>query len=88
MLSSNLRQNFCYLKAIYILSFTLSSKNNITYSKNKQKNKRVSVHEIIRLIIMEMKMKMKNTSHRYNIKLDLELDMGTNIVNIKIVSVG
>ena len=31
-------------------------------------------------------MKMKNRLHRYD-KIDLGLDMGTNIVNIKIVSV-
>ena len=35
--------------------------------KNKQKNKCVFIHEIIRLIIMKMKMKMKNRSHRYDI---------------------
>ena len=35
---------------------------------------------------MKMKMKMKNRLHRYD-KIDLGLDMGTNIVNIKIVSV-
>ena len=32
-----------------------------------QKNKRISIHEIIRLIIMKMKMKMKTRSHRYGI---------------------
>ena len=32
-----------------------------------QKNKRISIHEIIRLIIMKMKMKMKTRSHRYRI---------------------
>ena len=46
---------------------TLSSKNNMTYSKSKQKNKCVCIHEIIRLIVMKMKMKMKNRSHRYDI---------------------
>ena len=35
--------------------------------KNKQKNKCVCIHEIIRIIIMEIKMKKKNRSHRYNI---------------------
>ena len=35
--------------------------------KNKQNNKCVCIHEIIRLIIMKMKMKMKNRSHRYDI---------------------
>ena len=33
---------------------------------NKQMNKCVCIHEIIRLIIIKMKMKMKNRSHRYN----------------------
>ena len=32
-----------------------------------QKNKRICIHEIIRLIIMKMKMKMKTRSHRYGI---------------------
>ena len=45
-------------------SFTLSSKNNRTYSKNKQKNKYVCIREIIQLI---KKMKKKNQSHRYDI---------------------
>ena len=35
--------------------------------KNKQKNKCVYIHDVIRLIIMKMKMKMKNKSHRYDI---------------------
>ena len=49
-------------------SSTLSSKNNRTYSKNKQKNTCVCIHEIIRFIIMKMRIKMKNRSHRYDIK--------------------
>ena len=48
-------------------SSTLSSKNNRTYSKEKQKNKNSCIHEIIQLIIIKMKMKMKNRSHRYDI---------------------
>ena len=48
-------------------SFTLSSKNNRIYSKNKQKSKCVCIHEIIRFIIMKIKMKMKNRSYRYDI---------------------
>ena len=48
-------------------SSTLSSKNNRTYSKNKQKNKCVYIHKIIQLITMKMKMKKKNRSHRYDI---------------------
>ena len=35
------------------------------FLKNKQKSKRVFIHEIARLIIMKMKMKMKNRSQRY-----------------------
>ena len=48
-------------------SSMLSSKNNRTYSKNKQTKKCVCVLEIIRLIIMKMKMKMKNRSHKCDI---------------------
>ena len=48
-------------------SSTLSSKNNRTYSKEKQKNKNSCIHEIIQLIIIKMKMKMKNRSPRYDI---------------------
>ena len=36
-------------------SSTLLSKNNVTYSKNKQKNKCVCIYEIVRLIIFENK---------------------------------
>ena len=35
--------------------------------RNKQKNKCVSIYEIIRLIIVNMKMKMEKKSHRYDI---------------------
>ena len=35
--------------------------------KNKQKNKCVFIHKIIRLIIMKMKIKMKNRSYRDDI---------------------
>ena len=41
-------------------SFTLSS-------EQKQKNRCVCIHEIIRLIIMKLKMKIENWSHRYDI---------------------
>ena len=44
-------------------SSTLLSKNNRTYSKNKQNNKCVCIHEIIRLIIMKMKMEMKKITY-------------------------
>ena len=46
-------------------SSTLLSKNNMAYSKNNQKNKCVSFHNIMWLIIMRMKMKKKILSHRY-----------------------
>ena len=48
-------------------SSTLSSKSNRTYSKSNQKNKCVSIHEIMCLSIMKMMMKMKNRSHRCDI---------------------
>ena len=48
-------------------SFTLSSKDNGTYCKNKQKNKCVCVREIMRLFIIKRKMKMWNRSHRCDI---------------------
>ena len=35
--------------------------------KNKENNKFVCIHRIIRLIIRRMKMKLKNRSHRYDI---------------------
>ena len=35
--------------------------------KNKQNNRCICIHEIIRLLMMKMKMKMKNRSHRYKI---------------------
>ena len=37
--------------------------------KNKQNNKCVRIHEIMRLIVMKMNMKMKNISHIHDIKL-------------------
>ena len=40
---------------------------NRTYSKNKQKNKHVCIHEIMQLIIMKMKTKMKIDSRKYGI---------------------
>ena len=43
-------------------------------------------HEIIRLIIMKIKMKMKKRSHRYDINRPRSRDMGTNVVNIRAVS--
>ena len=48
-------------------SSTLSPKIIGHVLKNKQKNKCVCIHEIIRLIVIKMKMKMKNRSHRFDI---------------------
>ena len=79
---ANAKQNpeaeFLLFKNCSYSSSTLSFKNNRTYSKNKQKNKCVCIHEIIRLIIMKMKMKI-NRSQRYNINRHRSR-MDTNIV--------
>ena len=40
---------------------------NRTYSKNKQKNKHVCIHEIMQLIIMKMETKMKVDSRKYDL---------------------
>ena len=60
---ANAQQNpetgFLQFENYSCFSSTLLSKNNGTYSKNKQKDKCVCIHEVIRLIIMKMKMKMK-----------------------------
>ena len=53
-------------------SSTLLSKNNRTYSKNKQNNKCVCILEIIWLIIMKMKMKMKK-DHIYRTFMSLSI---------------
>ena len=66
MLSNNLRLKFCYLKTIRILHPCYHPKMIGHVLKNKQKNKCVCIHDIIRLIILNMKMKMKNRSHRYD----------------------
>ena len=55
------------LKIVHILHQPYHPKVIGHILKNKQKNKCVCIHEIIRLIIMRMKMKMKNRSHRYGI---------------------
>ena len=62
-----MRLNFCYLKIIHILHLNYHPKTIAHILKNKQKNIRVCIHEIIRLIIMKIKMKMQNRSHRYDI---------------------
>ena len=67
ILSNTLRLNFCYLKIIHILHERYHPKIIRNILQNKQKNKCVCIHEVIRLIIMKMKMKTKNRSHRYDI---------------------
>ena len=52
----------------YSHSSSILSPKKIGYIlKNKQKNKCICVHKIMRLIIMKMKMKIRNESHRYDI---------------------
>ena len=86
MLGKTLCMNFCYLKIIHILHPHYHPKI-IEYILENPKRASVSVfHEIIRLIIMKIKMKMKNTSHRYDINRPRSGDMGTNVVNIRAVS--
>ena len=67
MLSNTLRLNFYYLKIIHTLHLRYNPKIMGHILKNKQKNKCVYIHEIMRLIIIKRKMKMKNRSHRYDI---------------------
>ena len=67
MLSNTLRPNFWLFKIIRILHPLCQSRIIGNIPKNKEKNKRISMHEIIRLIIMEMKMKIEKWSHRYDI---------------------
>ena len=62
MLSNTMRLNFCYLKIIYILPPRLYPKIIGHILKNKQKNKCVCFHEIMRLIIIKMEMKMERRS--------------------------
>ena len=66
MLSNTLGLNFSYLTIIHIPRPRYHSKIRRHILNNKQKNKRVFILEITRLIMMKMKMKMKNISHRYN----------------------
>ena len=85
MLSNTLRLNFCYLK-IQVIHSHYHPKKLGHILKNKQKNKCVCIHEIVRLIIMKMKVKMKSRSHRYDMNKPI-LDMDTNIVNVKCIDV-
>ena len=63
LLSNNPTLKFCYLKIVHILHQCYHPKVIGHILKNKQKNKCVCIHHIIRLIIM----KMKNGSHRCSI---------------------
>ena len=65
MQSNTLRLNFSYLTIMHILHPRYHPKIIAHTSKNKQKSKRVFIHEITRLTMMKMKVKMKDRSHRY-----------------------
>ena len=68
MLRNTLKLKFCYLlKTIHILHQHYYPEIIGLILKNKQKNKRVCIHEIIQLITTKMKMKLKNRSYRYDI---------------------
>ena len=73
---ANAQQNsetgFLQFENYSCFSSTLLSKNNRTYSKNKQNNKCVCILEIIWLIIMKMKMKMKK-DHIYRTFMSLSI---------------
>ena len=64
MLSNTLRLNFFNLKIIHIFHQCYDPKVIGRFLINMQKNNFVSIHKIIRLIMMKMKMKMKNRSNR------------------------
>ena len=66
-LSNTLRLNICYLKIIHILHPRKHPNIKGSTRKNKQKNKCVCIHDIMRLIIIKMEKKKKNRSHRYDI---------------------
>ena len=66
-ISNVLRLNFGYFIIIQILHPRYHPKIIGHNVKNRQKSKRVFIHEITRLIIMKTKMKMKNRPHRYDI---------------------
>ena len=86
MLSNTLRLNFCYLKIIQILHPRYHPKKMGHILKNKQKNKCVCTHEIIRLIIMEMKIKMKIRSDRSRFfKLYKWYQIAKSTANVKMI---
>ena len=59
ILSKTLRLNFCFLEIIHILHTRYHPKIMGRILKNKEKNKCVCIHEIMRLIIMKMEMQKK-----------------------------
>ena len=67
MLNNTLKLNLCYLKTIHIVHQRYHPKEIWHILKNKQINKCVCIHEIIRLIIMKIKIKVKNRSLRYDV---------------------
>ena len=67
--SLNLAKNQANAKQHPKLKFRYLKIIEILYPRypSKIKNKRLCIHEIIRLIILKMKMKMENVSNRYDI---------------------
>ena len=67
MLRKNLRLNFSHPKIIGILHprYDLTITGHIL--KNKQKNRHISIHEIMQLIKMKLKTKIKIDSRKYGI---------------------
>ena len=59
MLSISLTLNISYLKIIHIPHPRYHLKTAGRIIKNKQKSKRVFIHEITQLIVMKIKMKIK-----------------------------
>ena len=82
MLSNTMRLNLCYLKIILILPLNSHPTIIVNILKNKQKNKRVWIHDFILLIIT----KAKHRSHRDNINR-VRPKHGHKLENIKGFSV-
>ena len=66
MLSNTLRLNFSYLTIVHIFHRRYHPIIIGQILKNKQKSKRVFIHEFTQSTMMKMKVKMKNRSHRYS----------------------
>ena len=71
------------MQIIHILHSRYHPKITGHILKNKQKNKCVDIHEIIRLIIIKRVDENKNRSHKYDIKR-LRSRHGTNMVNKRV----